>query len=93
MSLKHICRRVSDIIGVEVKFVEDCVGEEAEKAVADLQEGEVLLLENLRFHSEETSGDVAFAKQLSKLGDSFVCKYATLYLNISNKISLSGCKK
>jgi phosphoglycerate kinase len=72
MSLKHICRRVSDIIGVEVKFVEDCVGEEAEKAVADLQEGEVLLLENLRFHSEETSGDVAFAKQLSKLGDVYV---------------------
>ena len=72
MSLKHICRRVSDIIGVQVKFVEDCVGEEAEKAVADLQEGEVLLLENLRFHSEETSGDVAFAKQLSKLGDVYV---------------------
>ena len=72
MSLKHICGRVSDIIGVQVKFVEDCVGEEAEKAVAELQEGEILLLENLRFHSEETSGDVAFAKQLSKLGDVYI---------------------
>ena len=72
MSLKHICGKVSEIIGVQVKFVNDCVGEEAEKAVADLQEGEVLLLENLRFHSEETSGDVAFAKQLSKLGDVYV---------------------
>ena len=72
MSLKHICGKVSEIIGVQVKFVADCVGEEAEKAVAELQEGEVLLLENLRFHSEETSGDVAFAKQLSKLGDVYV---------------------
>ncbi len=72
MSLKHICGKVSDIIGVQVKFVADCVGEEAEKAVAGLQEGEVLLLENLRYHSEETSGDVAFAKQLSKLGDVYV---------------------
>ena len=72
MSLKHICGKVSEIIGVQVKFVADCVGEEAEKAVAELQEGEVLLLENLRFHSEETSGDVAFAKQLSKLGDIYV---------------------
>ena len=72
MSLKHICGKVSEIIGVQVKFVTDCVGEEAEKAVADLEEGEVLLLENLRFHEEETSGDVEFAKQLSKLGDVYV---------------------
>ena len=72
MSLKHICGKVSEIIGVQVKFVDDCVGEDAEKAVAKLQEGEVLLLENLRFHSEETSGDVAFAEQLSKLGDVYV---------------------
>ncbi|MGB5498973.1 MAG: phosphoglycerate kinase, partial [Maribacter sp.] len=72
MSLKHICGKLSEIIGVQVKFVGDCVGEEAEKAVAELQEGEVLLLENLRFHSEETSGDVGFAKQLSKLGDVYI---------------------
>lgn len=72
MSLKHICGKVSEIIGVQVKFVDDCVGEEAEKAVAELQQGEVLLLENLRFHSEETSGDVAFAEQLSKLGDVYI---------------------
>ncbi len=72
MSLKHICGKVSEIIGVQVKFVDDCVGKEAEKAVAELQQGEVLLLENLRFHSEETSGDVAFAEQLSKLGDIYV---------------------
>lgn len=72
MSLKHICTKVSEIIGVQVKFVDDCVGEEVEKAVAELQQGEVLLLENLRFHSEETSGDLAFAEQLSKSGDVYV---------------------
>ena len=65
-------RKVSEIIGVKVKFVEDCVGEAAEKAVAELQSGEILLLENLRFYSEETKGDVAFAEQLSKLGDIYV---------------------
>lgn len=72
MSLKHICHTVSEVIGVEVKFAEDCVGEVAEKAVAQLQPGEVLLLENLRFHSEEEKGDVHFAEQLSKLGDIYV---------------------
>ncbi|MFS4466234.1 phosphoglycerate kinase [Maribacter sp. 2210JD10-5] len=72
LSLKHICASVSDIIGVEVKFIADCVGEEAEKAVAELQNGEVLLLENLRYHAEEEKGDEAFAEQLSKLGDVYV---------------------
>lgn len=72
MSLKHICKKVSEIIGVQVKFVDDCVGSKAEEAVAELKEGEVLLLENLRFHNEETSGDVEFSKQLSKLGDIYV---------------------
>ena len=71
-SLKHICKTVSEVLGVQVKFVADCVGEVAEQAVADLQAGEVLLLENLRFHSSETSGDAAFAEQLSKLGDIYI---------------------
>ncbi|SNR40988.1 phosphoglycerate kinase [Lutibacter agarilyticus] len=71
-SLKHITEKVSEIIGVDVKFSSDCVGEEAEKAAQDLQMGEVLVLENLRFHPEEKSGDVAFAEQLSKLGDVYV---------------------
>jgi len=71
-SLQHICKTASEVIGVQIKFVEDCVGEAAEKAVADLQSGEVLLLENLRFHSAETSGEKAFAEQLSKLGDIYV---------------------
>ncbi|WP_159022136.1 phosphoglycerate kinase [Formosa sp. L2A11] len=71
-SLKHIVNEVSNILGVTVKFASDCVGEVAEKAVADLKPGEVLLLENLRFYAEETAGDVKFAEQLSKLGDIYV---------------------
>jgi phosphoglycerate kinase len=72
MSLQHICGKVSEVIGVQVKFVDDCIGPDAEKAVAELQEGEVLLLENLRFHNEETAGDVTFAEQLSKMGDIYI---------------------
>ena len=72
MSLNHILNTVSDVLGVQVKFVDECVGSKAEDAVANLQSGEVLLLENLRFHSEEEKGDEAFAKQLSKLGDIYI---------------------
>lgn len=72
LSLQHIADTVSDIIGVKVKFVNDCIGKRAEDSVAALQPGEVLLLENLRFHAEEEKGDVDFAKQLSKLGDLYV---------------------
>jgi len=71
-SLKHITNTVSEIIGVQIKFVDDCIGEKAEKAASDLEAGEVLLLENLRFHDEEKNGDVTFAEQLSKLGDIYV---------------------
>ncbi|MDR3273195.1 MAG: phosphoglycerate kinase [Flavobacteriaceae bacterium] len=71
-SLKHIVDEVSKVLDVAVKFVDECVGVEAEQAAADLQAGEVLLVENLRFHSEEEKGDAEFAKQLSKLGDIYV---------------------
>lgn len=72
MSLSHIADTVSEIIGVQVKFAKDCVGQVAEEAVANLQDGEVLLLENLRFHDEEEAGDDAFSKALSQLGDIYV---------------------
>jgi phosphoglycerate kinase len=71
-SLKHIIPSIEKIIGVEVKFVENCIGEEAEKAVANLEDGQILLLENLRFHEEEKKGDLLFSEQLSKLGDIYV---------------------
>jgi len=71
-SLQHIQDKVSEVLGVNVKFVEDCTGEEVEKAANDLKSGEILLLENLRFHEEETAGNEAFAEQLAKLGDIYV---------------------
>ncbi|OXA94725.1 phosphoglycerate kinase [Flavobacterium hercynium] len=71
-SLKHILKTASDILGVSVKFAENCVGEPAQTAAKDLKPGEVLLLENLRFHAEEEAGDVAFAKELASLGDIYV---------------------
>jgi phosphoglycerate kinase len=71
-SLKHILKTASEILGVEVKFATDCVGEPAQTAAAALKPGEVLLLENLRFHAEEEAGDVAFAKELASLGDIYV---------------------
>lgn len=71
-SLKHIAGKVQEILGVEVKFVADCIGEDVEAAAASLEPGQVLLLENLRFYKEETAGDVAFAEKLSKLGDVYV---------------------
>jgi len=72
MSLQHICGKVSEILGVTVKFVPDCVGTAATEAAAGLQSGEILLLENLRFYAGEEKGDVNFAEQLSKLGDIYV---------------------
>lgn len=71
-SLKHLVTPLSLVLGLQVKFASDCIGEEAEKAAADLQPGDVLLLENLRFHEEEEKGDEAFAQKLAKLGDVWV---------------------
>ena len=68
-STKHIVKRVSEVMGVDVKWVPDCVGPEVEKAAADLKPGEILLLENLRYHKEEKKNDPGFAKQLASLAD------------------------
>lgn len=71
-SLRHIVSTIKDVIGVDVNFVTDCIGQQAEEAVEKLDPGQILLLENLRFHPEEEKGDEIFAKQLSKLGDIYV---------------------
>ncbi len=71
-SLKHIISKIEDVFGVEVKFSSDCVGEEAENLANELQPGQLLLLENLRFHEAEKKGDMDFARNLSKLGDIYV---------------------
>ena len=72
LSLKHIADKVAEILGVAVKFSTSCVGPEAEAEAAALEPGQVLLLENLRYHNEETAGDEAFAASLAKLGDIYV---------------------
>lgn len=71
-SLRHVVDAATEVLGVTVKFVEDCVGETVEQAVANLKSGEILLLENLRYHEEEKQGDQAFAEKLAKLGDFYV---------------------
>ena len=71
-SLSQIVDEVSKVLGKEVKFASDCIGEVAEKAAAELQPGEILLLENLRFYNEEEAGDEEFAGKLAKLGDVYV---------------------
>lgn len=71
-SLKHIVEEVSTVLEKEVKFVDECIGEKAEKAASELKPGEILLLENVRFHNEEEKGDPGFAEQLAKLGDAYL---------------------
>jgi len=71
-SLKHIVAHLSDLLGQQVQFADDCIGAEALKKAKDLQKGEVLLLENLRFYKEEEKGDLAFAEKLAKLCDVYV---------------------
>ena len=69
MSLRPCVEVLSKIIGKKVAFVEDCIGEQVEKAVAALGDGEVLLLENLRFYQEEEKNDPGFSKKLAALAD------------------------
>lgn len=71
-SLSHIVKTASEVLGVPVIFATDCRGDVAQKAASLLQAGQILLLENLRFYSEEEAGDVAFAKELATLGDIYV---------------------
>ncbi len=71
-SLKPVAKRLSRLLNVEVKMADDCIGEEVEKEVSNLKEGEILLLENLRFHEGETKGDENFAKELAKIGEVYV---------------------
>jgi phosphoglycerate kinase len=71
-SLKPVAKRLSELLGQDVQFVNDCIGPEVEKAVAELQPRQILLLENLRFHPEEEKNDDAFAVELAKSGEVFV---------------------
>ena len=87
-SLQPVAKRLSRLIGTEVKFAPDCVGEEVKNLALSLKEGEILLLENLRFHEGETKGDENFARDLASLGEVCVIdafgtchrKHASMYL-------------
>ena len=71
-SLKHIVSRIEQLSGSKVLFADDCIGAKATKLSANLQAGEILLLENLRFYQNEEKGDVEFAEKLSKYGSFYV---------------------
>ncbi|RTK95336.1 phosphoglycerate kinase [Candidatus Saccharibacteria bacterium] len=71
-SLRPVAKRLSKLLGKPVQFATDCVGEVVEEAASKLESGEVLLLENLRYHPQEEANDKAFAKQLAGLADVFV---------------------
>jgi phosphoglycerate kinase len=72
MSLRPVAAELAKHLGLPVTFAADCVGPEAEAAVAALADGEVVVLENVRFHAEEEANDPAFAERLAKLGDIYV---------------------
>src|SRR6202012_5039299 len=71
-SLKHLVPHLSDLLGQQVEFADDCIGRDAVNKAKALGKGEVLLLENRRFYKEEEKGDRDFAEKLSKLGDVYV---------------------
>ncbi len=71
-SLAPVAKRLSELLGRDIAFAPDCVGAEAESMAAALHSGEILLLENLRFHAEEENNDPGFAAQLARLGEVFV---------------------
>lgn len=72
MRLAPVAKRLSEILGKKVNTAPECIGPETEKAVADLKAGDILMLENLRFHLEEEKGDQGFARALASLGDVYV---------------------
>lgn len=71
-SLKHLTNRIAELTGASVDFAENCIGDEAVEKSKKLKPGNILLLENLRFHDEETKGEVTFAEKLAQLGDVYI---------------------
>ena len=90
MSLSPAAKRLSSLLGKDVPFVPDCVGEETEKAVAAMQPGDVLLLENVRFHPGEGKNDEGFGKQLAALCDVYVNDaFATAHRGHSSNVAVT----
>lgn len=72
LSLKPVAKRLEGLLGKRVVMLKDCIGDEVKKAVSGMKDGDVILLENLRFHAEEEANDPNFAKELASLGDIFI---------------------
>ena len=72
MSLRPVAAKLQELVGVPVQFVDDCIGEKVEKAASALKEGQILLLENVRYYNEEEANDPAFAEKLAKVADVYV---------------------
>ena len=72
LSMAPVAQRLAELLGTTVTTAPDCIGEETEKMARGLSSGEVLMLENLRFHKEETKNDANFAQELAKMGDVYV---------------------
>jgi phosphoglycerate kinase len=72
MSLRPVAEKLADLLGCNVAFVDDCIGEKVEKTVGIMKPGDVLLLENVRYYNEEEANDPAFAEKLSKVADVYV---------------------
>jgi phosphoglycerate kinase len=71
-SLKPAAQKLGELLGKEVKLAPDCIGEEVKKMIGEMNDGDVILLENLRFHEEEEKNDTAFSQKLAELGDVYV---------------------
>src|SRR2546429_2008629 len=72
MSLRPVAAKLADLLGCNVAFIDDCIGEKVEKTVGVMKPGDVLLLENVRFYNEEEANDPAFAEKLAKVADVYV---------------------
>jgi phosphoglycerate kinase len=81
MSLAPVAKRLTRLLGKDVRMLKDCIGDEVKRAVAELQPGDVLLLENLRFHPEETANDETFAKELAGFCDVYRGKRLMSYIS------------
>ncbi|HRY52364.1 MAG TPA: phosphoglycerate kinase [Candidatus Portnoybacteria bacterium] len=72
LSLKWVAKKTAELLGKEIIFIDDCAGEEAKQAASKLKDGQIILLENLRFYKEEKANDEIFAKNLAALGEIYV---------------------
>lgn len=71
-SLRHIVAKTEEVLGKEITFVDDCVGDKVKEVIANSKNGDIILLENLRFYNEEEKGDEGFSKELASLADFYI---------------------